>query len=128
ERFSNAPTAWRTAGDAIAEVTYRWQCDPRWSFYSLKRVLAKARPAVLWNKTLYPGDVTVEFFVGNKMEGERGPPYTYARDINVTICSDGSDLTKGYSFLFGGQGNTGTMITRNGVEVKRSSKPVVIPT
>jgi hypothetical protein len=128
ELFSGAPSMWRTAGEAIAEVTNRWQCDPRWSFYSLKSELGKARPAVLWNKMSYPGDVTVEFFVGNKMEGERGPPYTYARDINVTICSDGSDLTKGYTFMFGGQGNTGSMITRNGVEVKRSAKPVSIPT
>ena len=128
ELFSGAPSMWRTAGDAIAEVTNRWQCDPRWSFYSLKSELGKARPAVLWNKMNYPGDVTVEFFVGNKMEGERGPPYTYARDINVTICSDGSDLTKGYTFMFGGQGNTGSMITRNGVEVKRSAKVVTIPT
>src|SRR5262249_47041420 len=81
-----------------------------------------------WNKTAYPGDVTVEFFVSNKMEGERGPPYTYARDMNVTICSDGSDLNKGYTFHFGGNGNTGSFITRNGVEVKRSAKPITIPT
>ena len=128
ELFSSAPTLWRTAGAAIAEVTNRWQCDPRWSFYSLKSELGKAAPAVLWNKTSYPRDVTVEFFVGNKMEGERGPPYTYARDINVTICSDGSDLTKGYTFMFGGNGNQGSMITRNGVEVKRSAKTVTIPT
>jgi hypothetical protein len=129
ELFSSAPSAWRTAGEAtIAEVTNRWQCDPRWSFFSLKSEVGKARAAVLWNKTLYPGDVTVEGFVSNKMEGERGPPYTYARDMNVTICSDGADLTKGYTFHFGGNGNTGSYITRNGLEVKRSAKPVVIPT
>jgi hypothetical protein len=119
--FSSAPTAWRTAGAAIAEVTNRWQCDPRWSFFSLKNDRKKGKPAVLWSKHLYPGDVTVEFFVGNKMEGERGQPYTYARDINVTICSDGSDLSKGYTFMFGGQGNQGSMILKNGVEVRRCS-------
>ncbi len=133
ELFSSAPTVWRTAGAAIAEVTNRWQCDPRWSFYSLKSELGKAATAVLWNKASYPGDVTLEFFVGNKMESDRHPgiqgsPYAFARDINVTICSDGSDLTKGYTFMFGGQGNTGSMITRNGVEVKRSAKTVTIPT
>ena len=126
EFFSSAPTSWRTAGYAIAEVANRWQCDPRWSFFSLKNDRAKGKPAVLWSKKLYDGDVTAEFFVGCKMEGERGRPYTYARDINLTICSDGQDLTKGYTFMFGGQENQATMILRNGVEVKREN--VTIPT
>ena len=122
--FSSAATAWRTAGAAIAEVTNRWQCDPRWSFFALKNDRRKGKPAVLWSKGLYPGDVTVEFYSANKMEGERGQPYTYARDINVTISSDGSDLTKGYTFMFGGFGNQGSMILRNGVEVKRVSAQI----
>jgi hypothetical protein len=126
ELFSRACIGWRTAGNAIAEVTNRWQCDPRWSFFSLKNDRKAGKPAVLWSKYLYPGDVTIEFYAGNKMEGERGAPYTYARDFNVTICSDGSDLTKGYTFMWGGQGNQGTMILRDGVEVKRCN--VTIPT
>ena len=123
--FSSAPVTWRTAGAAIAEVTNRWQCDPRWSFFSLKNDRKAGKPAVMWSKNLYSGDCTVEFYVGNKMEGERGTPYSYARDINVTICSDGTDLNKGYTFMFGGQGNAGSMIYRDGVEVKRS--PARIP-
>ncbi|MCZ7649315.1 MAG: hypothetical protein M5U26_29340 [Planctomycetota bacterium] len=126
EPFSSAPTAWRTAGYAVAEVTNRWQCDPRWSFFSLKNDRAKGKPAVLWNKKLYDGDLTLEWYVGNKMETERGPIYTYARDINLTICSDGHDLTKGYTFMFGGENNQASMILRNGVEVKREN--VTVPT
>jgi len=128
ELFSSAATEWRTAGSAIAEVSNRWQCDPRWSFFSLKNDMnapEQGKAAVLWSKRLYPGDVTVEFFVGNKMESERGKPYTYARDINVTLCSDGSDLTKGYTFMFGGNGNRNTVITRQGKTVKES--PLTIP-
>jgi hypothetical protein len=126
--FSRAPVNWRTGGNAIAEVTNRWQCDPRWSFFSLKNDLRVDRrnkpavqwaPAVLWSKYLYPGDVTVEFYVGNKMETERGQPYFYARDICVNIGSDGSDLTKGYTFMWGGFGNQRSVILRNGVEVAR---------
>ena len=79
---------------------------------------------MLWNKFKYPGDVTVEFFVGNKMETERGKLYTYARDINVTICSDGSDLRKGYTFMWGGRNNQGSMILRDGVEVARTNKAI----
>ena len=123
ELFSSAPVRWRTAGYAIAEVTNRWQCDPRWSFFSLKNDLQfkdKGGTAVLWNKGLYPGDVMLEFYVGNKMEAERGQPYySYSRDINVTLCGDGQDLTKGYTLMWGGHGNKATYLYRNGVEVKR---------
>ena len=119
--FSYAPTGWRLAGPAIAEVTNRWQCNPRWSFFSLKNDREAGKPAVLWSKYLYPGDVTIEFYVSNKMEEERGEPYSYARDINVTLCSDGADLTKGYTCMFGGQNNSGSMIFRNGEQVRHSS-------
>jgi hypothetical protein len=117
--FSTAPKDWRVAGAAIAEVANRWQCDSRWSFFSLKNDRREGKAAALWNKYLYPGDVALEFFVANKMEGERGVPYTYARDINVTICSDGADLRKGYTFLWGGHGNKDSVILRNSVEVRR---------
>jgi hypothetical protein len=126
ELFAQAPFAWRTAGAAIAEVTNRWQCDPRWSFFSLKNDRKLGKAAVLWSKYLYPGDLELDFNVAIKMEQERGPPYTYARDINVTICSDGVDLNKGYTFMFGGYGNASSMILRNGIEVSRH--PAKIPT
>jgi hypothetical protein len=119
DRFSSAPTSWRTAGAAVAEVTNRWECDPRWSFFTLRNDPNKGRAAVLWSKYLYPGDVTVEFYVAPKMDRSRGNQYAYARDINVTICSDGSDLTKGYTFMFGGRDNQGSYILRDGVEVAR---------
>ncbi|MGD0088456.1 MAG: hypothetical protein ABSE73_00920 [Planctomycetota bacterium] len=125
--FSAAPTAWRTAGVVVAEVTNRWQCDPRWSFFSLKNDLSRVKEglaAALWSKYFYPGDVTLEFFVGNKMEVARGKPYVYVRDINVTIASDGSNLAKGYTFMWGAHGNTGSVILRDGVEVKRSGERI----
>jgi|GEM_PF-1397717 len=124
--FSRAATGWRIAGQAIAEVTNRWQCDPRWTFWSIENDRRKGKAAVMWSKYLYPGDCTIEFYVANKMEGERGQPYVYARDINVTLSSDGSDLTKGYTFMWGGKGNEASMILRDGIEVKRL--PRSIPT
>ncbi len=126
DTFSGAPVNWRVAGTAIAEVTNRWQCDPRWTFFSLQNEMRLGKPAVLWSKQLYPGDTTVEFYFGNKMDHARGNPYSYARDINVTIGSDGSDLTKGYTFSFGGNNNTESYIMRDGVIVKRF--PARIPT
>ncbi len=123
ELFSNAPVLWRTAGYSIAEVSNRWQCDPRWSFFSLKNDLQfknQGGTAALWSKNLYPGDVMLEFYVSNKMEAERGQPfYSSSRDINITLCGDGQDLTKGYTLMWGGHGNKATYLYRNGVEVKR---------
>jgi hypothetical protein len=117
ENFSRAPVEWRFAGGAvIAEIANRWQCDPRWTFFALSNDIkrrAQGKAAVMWSKMRRPGDVTVEFFVGHKMEGDRGQKYAYARDINVTICSDGEDLTKGYTFMFGGMKNAESLILRN---------------
>ncbi|MCX7805129.1 MAG: hypothetical protein N3A38_08065, partial [Planctomycetota bacterium] len=122
--FNRAPTDWRPGRFTVAEVTNRWQCDPRWSFFSLRPLDyplyqsgIRNRLAVLWSKRKFPGDVTVEFFAGIKMTGERGGKYEYARDINVSICSDGRNLNKGYCFMFGGMGNNGSYILRDGVEV-----------
>lgn len=127
--FSRAPTDWRTAGNVIAEVTNRWQCDPRWTFMSWKNDRTKkegTQAAVLWSKKKWPGDVTVEFYIGNKMERDRGALYTYARDINVTLSSDGNDLTKGYTFMFGGRKNAKSYILRN--DKILAERPVRIPT
>ncbi len=105
--FNTAPTDWRTGG-GIWEVTNKWQCDPRWSFFSGR----SADLAVLWNKRPLRGDFTIEFFVGNKMDRDRGNSYEYSQDMDISVCADGKDLTSGYSFLFGGFGNTVTGVYR----------------
>src|SRR5262249_9120684 len=117
-RFSTAATEWRTAGAAVGTVMNRWQCDPRYSFFALGNDMREGNAAVLWSKRLYPGDVTVEFFFGIQMDHLRGNPFQYARDVNVTIGSDGSDLRKGCTFSFGGHGNTCSYIARDGVEIE----------
>src|ERR1043165_659336 len=130
ERFANAPVEWRPAGSAIVEVTNRWQCDPRWTFLGLSNDRTKGKSAVLWNKRFFPGDVAVEFYVGVKMDHLRVKPgssyYSYARDINLTIGSDGADLRKGYTFSFGGFKHSCSAMLRDGVELKRV--PITIPT
>lgn len=124
EYFSEAPVDWRTAGSAIAEVAARWQSDSRKTFFSLTNNRSLGQNAVLWNKQKFPGDVCMEMFVATRMQGERGQPYTYTRDFNVSLCNDGSDLTKGYTFLWGGFGNRYSAILRNGVEVARMEKTI----
>jgi hypothetical protein len=120
--FSTAPKDWRSGG-GIWAVTSRWECDPRWSFFS--GVPDRGKLAALWNKGGFSGDVCVEFAVGPKMERARGGSYQYARDFNVALCAEGNDLASGYGFLFGGWNNSATAITRRGKVVARSS--YVIP-
>jgi len=114
--FQKAPTDWRSAG-GVWEVTNKWECDPRWSFFSGRRL---GGPAVIWFRRPLRGDFTLDCYIGNKMARERGQRYEYARDMNISFCANGEDLTSGYSFLFGGHNNERTSLYRKGVEIGRS--------
>lgn len=114
--FARAPAQWRFAS-GIWEVTNRWQCDPRWSFFSGR----STRLAAMWNKRLFGKNITLEFAAGIKMARERGSRYEYASDLNATICADGNNLDTGYNFIFGGWNNTATRILRNNKVVAQSS-------
>ena len=105
--FRTAPTEWRVGGGKW-EISNRWQCDPRWSFFSGRG----DGNVVLWNKRRFLGDFTLEFYAGIKMDRDRGSRYEYASDINATVCGDGKNLTSGYSFVFGGNNNSVTRIYR----------------
>ena len=115
--FNLAPTDWRV-GAGTWELTSKWQCDPRWSFFSGR----SDKLAVLWNKRPLRGDFTIEFYVGNKMQRERGGKYEYARDMNITVCADGEDLTSGYTFLFGGFDDTVTALYRGDEQFCRPAR------
>ena len=119
--FDEAGFDWRVASGTW-QVTNRWQCDPRWSFFSGK----SSADAIIWCKRIFRNDFTVEFAAGIQMDAARGGRYEYASDINATICADGKDITSGYSFMFGAQQNTATRIMR-GDNVLAESKTCVIP-
>jgi len=120
--FRKAPVDWLpTAGRWT--VTNRWQCDPRWSFYTGRNL---AGPAVNWFRFLHGRNVTLEFFAGPRMNRESGSNYDYARDINATIGATSQDLGSGYSFLFGGKGNTTSQILQ-GERVLHDNPDVRIP-
>ena len=114
--FQKAPTDWRSAG-GVWEVTNKWECDPRWSFFSGRRL---GGPAVIWFRRPLRGDFTLDCYIGNRMEIKRGKQYEYARDMNISFCANGEDLTSGYSFLFGGHNNDRTSLYREGVEIGTS--------
>ncbi len=119
--FKRAPAEWlATAG--TWEVTNRWQCDPRWSFFS---GVQRNGVACNWNKRRHGKNVTLEFFAGPKMDAARGKRYDYAADINAVIAGDGRNITSGYSFLFGGWNDTGSYVTRgNRVLAENRAAPI----
>jgi len=121
ERFNRAPSDWRVAAGTW-EITNRWQCDPRWSFFSGESDGISA----IWHKESFGDNVTMEYAGGIKMQKSRGSSYQYARDLNMTICGDGRDLSSGYSFIFGGWDDEYTRILR-GSKVIASTSNVVIP-
>ncbi len=104
--FAKAPVDWLPTSGRWA-VTNRWQCDPRWSFYTGRNL---AGLAANWFRYRHGENVTLEFFAGPRMNRESGNNYDYARDLNATLDAAPGDLESGYSFLFGGKGNTGSQI------------------
>jgi len=120
--FKHAPAEWFPVR-GVWEVTNRWQCDPRWSFYS---GVQRGGVACNWNKIRHGPNVTVEFFAGPKMDQDRGRKYEYAADINAVIAADGKDINSGYSFLFGGWDDRGSQIVRAS-EIVGENRRIAIP-
>jgi len=123
ETFDLAPTDWRVGG-GLWNMSNKWQCDPRWSFFSGQ----SDRLAAIWFKRPLHGDFSIEYFVGNKMQRERGQKYEYAQDMNLSFCADGEDLGSGYTLLFGGYDDTVTAFFRKGKKwaLPLGGKPVLI--
>ncbi|NCO40782.1 MAG: hypothetical protein COZ06_21925 [Armatimonadetes bacterium CG_4_10_14_3_um_filter_66_18] len=122
--FKEAPTDWRPAA-GVWEITNRWECDPRWSFFSGREEKALA---VLWSKRIFRGDGTLEFAGATKMNRSKEQhawQYDYASDINATICADGQDLTSGYSFLLGGWGNKYTRLLKGATTLAESTEDII---
>jgi len=116
--FNKAPVDWRpVAGEW--EVTNRWACDPRWSFFAGER--RGDTLVAMWNKRHFGPEVTLEFAAGIRHDPKRGGSgYRYASDINAVICGDGADLRNGYNIVFGGWSNQHTRILRNGHTVAQT--------
>lgn len=120
--FKEAPADW-TPATGTWEITNRWECDPRWSFFSGHRLDGIAS---LWHKSRFPDNVTLEFFAGPKMDRSRGGHYQYAADFNAVLAADGYDINSGYSFMLGGWDDKGSFIVRkNNVVVE--NKEIRIP-
>ena len=107
--FDKAPVDWRVSSGNW-EVTNRWQCDPRWSFFA---GFENKSTSLIWYKFKHRKNLTLEFFVGPKMDSQHNPSYKKVGNWNAVLCGDGMDVISGYNFMIGGWGNTGTYIVKN---------------
>jgi hypothetical protein len=105
--FKEAPWEWRIQGGTW-RVANRWNCDPRWSFFSGSN---KEGLACLWNKFECDDNVTLEFFAAPKMQTENdATEYRYGGDFNVSMGTDGRDLDGGLSWLGFRKGEKGSVM------------------
>ncbi len=86
----------------------------------------ESKLAALWHKRSFPGDVTVECFVGQMMDRQRGGgDYSrYVQNLCLTLGGDGRDLESGYSFVFGGWENKKSAILRGRQIVAETSQGI----
>lgn len=110
--FSVAPVDWHVAAGTW-QIASRWACDSRWSWFAGWG----DGDFSVWNKHRVDGDVTLDFYMGIKMEAPGGSETIRARDLNATLCGDMANPRSGYSFITGGDGGTKTQLLRNGVVV-----------
>ena len=94
--FETAPVDWRRIG--TWEVTNRFTCDPRWSWFGATEWQGLA---AIWNKYEFVGDFTLEFYAGMRMARDQGMSYPRTGEINATVCGDGRNLSSGYSIITG---------------------------
>lgn len=107
--FRSAPTDW-TIGSGEWGVSSRWDCSPRWSwFQGYSEDLAS-----VWTRKRFSGDLVVEFFAGMSMDQPWAPFYRHPGNICVTLCGSNDTPGSGYSFVFGGWGNSAAGLFRRG--------------
>jgi len=102
ETFERAFADWVRIG--TWEVTNRFACFPRWSHLN-----GRSRSgAFLWNKFEYEGDLSIEFYAGERMrqlaEEQANILGSYPRngDFNASFNCEGYRPDTGYTFLLSG--------------------------
>jgi hypothetical protein len=109
EFFETAPTRWQPVSGAW-QLNNRWACDPRWNFFTG----AGSGDVILFSKERYDGNQCHEFFYALKDIFARQYQHRrYARhDVNFSFCTNGRDLSSGYTVMFGGRDNAASYLLK----------------
>jgi len=122
DTFETSPIHWLVESGVWA-VMNRFSCQPWWNWFG---GFGPNTPTV-WCKYRLDGDQTFESYTGVKMQFDNMTEEYQRRyrDMNVTICADGSHLNSGYSVIRNSHpgGRTVTLLMRKDVVVKESTDP-----
>ncbi len=96
EVFEQAPVRWVQQGNW--EITNRFSCTPTWSHMT---ALERGGLGALFHKDAFPGNVTVEYYAGMRMQTGYAMIYPRPGDFNCTFGAKPFDLGSGVSLLPG---------------------------
>jgi len=105
--FSGAPTDFAPQAGTW-EITDRWPCKAGWAWYGCKKTDAP----LLWTNRRFFGDQTCDIWCALVMDMDHEPGYTDPSNLNAILCGNGKELCSGYGFVYAGEHNTMSTITR----------------
>jgi hypothetical protein len=113
--FEKAPTDWAWR-EGNFRMDVRWECQRGWNFMMGKSLDV----ASMFSKTAYEGDQEIEFHIALRFVTPS--PYYVLRDMGFAFCTDGKNLTSGYTLIYGDGDNTKTTLLRQGKPVQEVSR------
>ncbi len=124
EVFERAPAAWTEQGNW--EITNRFSCTPTWSHMS---ALERQGLGALFHKSAFPGNVTVEYYAGMRMQSDYAMSYPRPGDFNCTLAARPFDLASGISLLPGawdpGWTSIWTRLVKGDQVIAETDRPLV---
>jgi len=109
EFFETAPTMWLPVSGAW-QPTIRWTCFPKWNFFGG----VGPDDVVLFSKERYDGSQCHEFYYGMKdvLARQYEQRRYIRRDVNFSFCTNGRDLSSGYTVMYGGRHNRASYLMK----------------
>lgn len=117
ELFEKAPADWAWR-EGNFRMDVRWECQRGWNFMMGKSLDV----AAMFSKTAYEGNQEIEFHTALRFVTP--PPYYVLRDMGFAFCTDGRNLTSGYTLIYGDGENTKTTLLRQGHPVEEVSRVI----
>jgi len=118
--FNEAPHRWLVNGGNW-QIINRFQCTPSWSHMIGE---SASGMAALWHKSVFEGDLTLEFYAGT-----RHGYYARPGDLNCTVMASEAAPDSGYTVTCTewdyNHSQSWTSLMREGVTIDRSDKYLV---
>ncbi len=115
--FDESPTDWFVL-DGKWGVMNKWICDPRWSWFGGVNLNG---PAAIASKYDLEGDFSVDAYFASMMM-VNDPPYEMLGNYCMSVCTNGRDISSGYSYFIGGSMNYWIGVMRGEDVMRRENR------